>query len=214
MKYMNLVMDDFHHAHAHSLRLMCIEECGEFFANSYVGDYALTRTGNTEETRNGDVTRTITGNVNESIENGSVTINNNLMAKKTTEVISGNQDYVATVSGNVTETSTITGNYTQLITAATASTTVSGNLNWIKSAESQFVSGMCTELFGGVKAIANSGFVSDLYRGGKYENHAGILINDGKTKNESINVTINNYSQTLVVKTNVSITNAKLTMVC
>src|SRR5690606_2214984 len=87
MKYMNLVIDDFYHAHAHSLRLMCIEECGKFFANSYVGDYALTRTGNTEETRNGDVTRTITGNVNESIENGSVTTNNNLMGKTVTEMM-------------------------------------------------------------------------------------------------------------------------------
>src|SRR5690554_3323738 len=87
MKCMNLVIDDFYHAHAHSLRLMCIEDCGKFFANSYVGDYALTRTGNTEETRNGDVTRTITGNVNESIENGSVTINNNLMGETVTEMM-------------------------------------------------------------------------------------------------------------------------------
>src|SRR5690606_27168567 len=47
----------------------------------------VTRTGNTEESRNGDVTRTITGNVNESIENGSVTINNNLMGKTVTEMM-------------------------------------------------------------------------------------------------------------------------------
>src|SRR5690606_9178323 len=87
MKCMNLVMDDFYHAHAHSLRLLCVEECGKFVANSYVGDCALTRTRNTEKKRTSDVTRTITGNVNESIEYGSVTINNNLMGKTVTEMM-------------------------------------------------------------------------------------------------------------------------------
>src|SRR5690606_16017326 len=53
----------------------------------HAGDYALTRTGTTEESRTGDVTRTITGNVTESIENGSVTINNNLMGKTVTEMM-------------------------------------------------------------------------------------------------------------------------------
>src|SRR5690606_41424410 len=87
MKCMNLVMDDFYHAHAHSLRPLCIEGCGDLVANSYAGDYALTRTGNTEETRTGDVTRTIAGNVTESIKNGSVTINNNLMCKTVTAMM-------------------------------------------------------------------------------------------------------------------------------
>src|SRR5690606_29376425 len=89
MKCMNLVIDDFYHAHAHSLRLMCIEECGKFFANSYVGDYALTRTGNTEESRTGDVTRTIIGNVTESISGGAVEIKNEIDGKTVTEKITG-----------------------------------------------------------------------------------------------------------------------------
>src|SRR5690606_9955703 len=89
MKCMNLVMDDFYHAHAHahSQRLLSTEGCGSFVTSSQAGDYTLTRTGNTEETRTGDVTRTITGNVTESIENGSVTINNNLMGKTVTEMM-------------------------------------------------------------------------------------------------------------------------------
>src|SRR5690554_5999116 len=103
MKCMNLVMDDFYHAHAHSLRPLCIEGCGDLVANSYVGDCALTRTRNTEKKRTGDVTRTITGNVNESIENGSVTINNNLMGKTVTEMMPAG-DYKTEITAKSYET--------------------------------------------------------------------------------------------------------------
>src|SRR5690606_11393307 len=102
MKCMNLVMDDFYHAHAHSLRLMCIEECGKFFANSQAGDYTLTRTGNTEESRTGDVTRTITGNVTESISGGAVEIKNELDGKTVTEKVTG--DYKTEITAMNYET--------------------------------------------------------------------------------------------------------------
>src|SRR5690606_252883 len=49
--------------------------------------YKLTRKGNTEETRTGNVTSTTIGNGTESIKNGSVTINNNLMGKTVTEMM-------------------------------------------------------------------------------------------------------------------------------
>src|SRR5690606_25422009 len=95
--------------------------------------YKLTRKGNTEETRTGNVTSTTIGNVTESIKNGSVTINNNLMGKKTTEVISGNQDYVATVSGNFTENLAVTGNYSKVIAASAISEVNTGAQTQVKS---------------------------------------------------------------------------------
>src|SRR5690606_35784327 len=53
----------------------------------HAGDYALTRTCNTDESRTGAVTITITGNVTERIGNGTVAINNNLMGKIVTEMM-------------------------------------------------------------------------------------------------------------------------------
>lgn len=49
--------------------------------------------------------------------------------------------------------------------------------------------------------------------GGKAETHHSPLLQGGKLKNEKMDVTINNYSQTVVTKTNINVINAKITMV-
>src|SRR5690606_2693185 len=102
MKCMNLVIDDFYHAHAHSLRLLCVEECGTSVTSSQAGDYALTRTGRPEEGRTGDVTRPMTAEVTESIENGSVTVNNNQMRKTVPDQVTG--DYKTEMTAMSLET--------------------------------------------------------------------------------------------------------------
>src|SRR5690606_7683061 len=133
-----------------------------------------------EETRTGDVTRTITGNVTESIENGSVTINNNLMGKKTTEVISGNQDYVATVSGNFTENLAVTGNYSKVITASAISEVNTGAQTQVKSDENKTILGMDYETYCGVKLSLSLAVNFDLFAGQKTEIYAGPKIVDKK----------------------------------
>src|SRR5690606_31964478 len=102
MKCMNLIMDDFHHAHAHSLRLLCIEGCVDLVVKSQAGDYTLTRTGKTEESRTGNVTSTTIGNVTESISGGAVEIKNELDGKTLTEKVTG--DYKTEITAMNYET--------------------------------------------------------------------------------------------------------------
>src|SRR5690606_24725939 len=154
MKCMNLVMDDFYHAHAHahSQRLLSTEGCGSFVTSSQAGDYTLTRTGNTEETRTGDVTRTITGNVTESIENGSVTINNNLMGKTVTEMMPAG-DYKTEITAiNYETTFVVNGERKEMDMSPKFDAWWMGSVSKnIVAGRLDFDHGFVTETFAGIK---------------------------------------------------------------
>src|SRR5690554_2691293 len=120
------------------------------------GDYALTRTGNTEETRTGDVTRTITGNVNESIENGTVAINNNLMGKTVTEMMPAG-DYKTEVTAMNYET-------TFVVNGERKEMDMSPKFDawWMGSLSANYVN---------PRMALDYGFVSETFAGIKNSNH-------------------------------------------
>ncbi len=150
---MNLVMDDFYHAH--SLRLLCVEECGNFVTSSQAGDYALTRTG--------DVTKTITGNVTESIENGSVTINNNLMGKTVTEMMPDG-DYKTEVTAKNYETMFMINGEHKVMDMSLKSTKYVGGLLDVTYAQPRTINDINPffEIFLGVKNGFVAGMSSDV----------------------------------------------------
>src|SRR5690606_38455499 len=183
MKCMNLVMDDFYHAHAHahSQRLLSTEGCGSFVTSSQAGDYTLTRTGNTEETRTGDVTRTITGNVTESIENGSVTINNNLMGETVTEmmptgdykteVTAMNYETMFMVNGERKEMD-MSPKFDQWWMGSVSKNIVAGRLD--------FDHGVVTETFAGAKNSNHLAVSGGIYVGARAHLYVGPKIVDKK----------------------------------
>ena len=120
------------------------------------GDYALTRTGNTEETRTGDVTRTITGNVNESIENGTVAINNNLMGKTVTEMMPAG-DYKTEITAMNFET-------TFVVSGERKEMDMSPKFDawWMGSLSANYVN---------PRMALDYGFVSETFAGIKNSNH-------------------------------------------
>src|SRR5690554_2775624 len=176
MKCMNLVMDDFYHAHAHSLRPLCIEGCGDLVANSYVGDCALTRTRNTEKKRTGDVTRTITSNVNESIENGSVTINNNLMGKTVTEMMPAG-DYKTEVTAMNYETMFMVNGEHKVMDVSTKKTVIDLGITDLvfDSPRSTTDANIVSETFLGGRLINNFGLHYERFVGARHVAAFGIL---------------------------------------
>src|SRR5690606_38629073 len=179
MKCMNLVMDDFYHAHAHSLRPLCIEGCGDLVANSYVGDCALTRTRNTEKKRTGDVTRTITSNVNESIENGSVTINNNLMGKTVTEMMPAG-DYKTEVTAMNYETMFMVNGEHKVMDMSTKKTVIDLGITDLvfDSPWSTTDANIVSETFVGVKNSNHFAACYGFHIGSQAECYAGPKIVD------------------------------------
>jgi len=173
---MNLVMDDFYHAHAHSLRPLCIEGCGYLVANSYVGDCALTRTCNTEKKRTGDVTRTITGNVTESIENGSVTINNNLMGKTVTEMMPAG-DYKTEVTAMNYETMFMVNGEHKVMDVSTKKTVIDLGITDLvfDSPRSTTDANIVSETFLGGRLINNFGLHYERFVGARHVAAFGIL---------------------------------------
>jgi hypothetical protein len=73
--------------------------------------------------------------------------------------------------------------------------------------------GTYTSTFAGGYIDAKLALAAESFVGGKAETHQGPLLQGGKLKNEKMNVSINNYSQTLITKTNINVINAKITMV-
>ena len=208
---MNLVMDDFYHAH--SQRLLSTEDCGSFVTSSQVGDYTLTRTGNTEESRTGDVTGTITGNVNESIENGSVTINNNLMGKTVTEMMPAG-DYKTEVTAMNYETMFMVNGEHKVMDMSTKKTVYDLAI---------------TDLtFSNPRSTTDANIVSETFLGVKNSNFLGASLDTrmsvkveavdkgpviGKKAQEIVNINIScvSYSST-IIKSKICINNSNLIM--
>src|SRR5690606_27185268 len=127
------------------------------------GDYILRRNGKTEETRNGDVTRTITGNVTESIENGSVTINNNLMGKTVTEMMPAG-DYKTEVTAMNYETMFMVNGERKEMDMSLKSTKFLGGIFDVTYAQPRTVNDInpFSEIFLGVKTGFVAGMRSDV----------------------------------------------------
>jgi len=191
---------------------MCIEECGKFFANSYVGDYILTRTGNTEESRTGDVTRTITGNITESIESGSVTINNNLMGKTVTEMMPAG-DYKTEVTAMNYETMFMINGEHKVMDMSNKKTVYDLAFTDLTfgSPRSTTDANIVSETFLGMK---NSNFIGASYEtrlSVKYLREAGPVIGDSNLKIEKNEISVE-ARRSIVVKSDSVIVNSRLIM--
>src|SRR5690606_30869500 len=138
----------------------------------HAGDYTLTRTG--------DVTRTITGNVNESIENGSVTINNNLMGKTVTEQVTG--DYKTEITSMNFET-------TFVVNGERKEMDMSPKFDawWMGSLSANYVNprmaldyGVVSETFAGIKNSNHLAASGGIYVGARADLYVGPKIVDKK----------------------------------
>src|SRR5690606_17772534 len=145
----------------------------------HAGDYALTRTGNTEENRTGDITRTITGNVNESIENGSVTINNNLMGKTVTEMMPAG-DYKTEVTAMNYETMFMVNGEHKVMDMSTKKTVIDLGITDLvfDSPRSTTDANIVSETFVGVKNSNHLAACFGFHIGAKAECYAGPKIVD------------------------------------
>src|SRR5690606_29928407 len=145
------------------------------------GDYALTRTGNTEETHTGDVTRTITGNVTESIENGSVTINNNLMGKTVTEMMPAGDYKTEVTAMNYEATFVVNGERKEMDMSPKF------DAWWMGSLSANYVNprmaldyGFVSETFAGIKNSNHLAASGGIYVGARADLYVGPKIVDKK----------------------------------
>lgn len=176
--------------------------------------------GDQTEVLTGDITSEMTGDTAETIT-GNITLD---LIGDTTETITGNLD--TTLTGDTTET--ITGNTTTTMMGDTTTThqgnqtittmgdiinTHTGSINHSDLNTTYTNSGTYTSTFVGGYIDAKLALAAESFMGGKAETHHGPLLLGGKLKNETMNTVINNYSQTLITKTNINVINAKITMV-
>jgi type VI secretion system secreted protein VgrG len=168
------------------------------------GNFTSEMTGDTDETITGNITSNVTGDTAETIMgNVETTLTGDI-----TETITGNTnttkmgDDTIMHTGNQTITTMgdIINNHTGSVTNSDLNTTYSNM-------------GTYTSTFAGGYIDAKLALAAESFMGGKAETHQGPLLQGGKLKNEKMNVSINNYSQTLITKTNINVINAKITMV-
>src|SRR5690606_24448425 len=142
--------------------------------------YKLTRKGNTEETRTGNVTSTTIGNVTESIENGTVTINNNLMGKTVTEKVTG--AYKTEITAKSYET-------TYVVNDERKEMDMSPKFDqwWMDSLSAYYVNprfaldyGVVSETFGGIKNSIRLAASGGIYVGARADLYVGLKIVDKK----------------------------------
>jgi len=148
------------------------------------GDMAHIQTGNHTSEITGDVTTTVTSGtatVEESIAGGAVTKSIMGASEDTLEkTITGDITETITAAGKMAITITAATEYTSMITAPTLKQTTTGNMDWIKSAESQLVLGMHTDNFMGAKFANSLALVSENFAGVKMATYAGPKIDDKK----------------------------------
>ena len=175
--------------------------------------------GDQTEVLTGDITSEMTGDTTETIT-GDITLD---LIGDTTETITGNLD--TTLTGDTTET--ITGNTTTTMMGDTTTshqgnqtiTTLgdiienhTGSITTSDSGETHTSMGASTDTFLGIKQETFIGIAQENLVAGKINTNKSFLIENGKLKTDKQDVTINNYKNTLIVKTKVNIVNAKINM--
>ena len=97
-----------------------------------------------------------------------------------------------TITGDITETITAGGKmaititavteYNKMVTAPMAKETITGNFDWIKSAQNQTVYGICSDNFFGMKSSFQGALVQESFGGVKIATHSGALIENKQGK--------------------------------
>lgn len=147
---------------------------------NHEGDMIHAQSGNHTSEITGDKTETITSGaatVEQSISGGAITNTITGASEETTEkTITGDITETITSAGNIAITVTAAAEYNKMVTAPTAKETVTGNLDWIKSAENQTVLGMCSDNYMGMKSSFLGGMTQESFGGIKIATHSGLLI--------------------------------------
>ena len=148
------------------------------------GDMEHGQTGNHYSKITGDVSTTVTSGVatvEESIAGGAVTKTITGASEDTLEkTITGDITETITSAENIAITVTAAAEYSQTITAPSVKKTVTGNVDWIKSAENQLVMGACFDTYLGGKITTTGGVVNEIFGGAKLATYAGPKIDDKK----------------------------------
>lgn len=181
------------------------------------GDMAHIQTGNHNSEITGDSTTKVTSGaatIEESISGGAVSKSIVGASEETIEkTITGDITETIASAGKVAITVTAATEYTSMITAATIKNTTTGNMDWLQSAESKVVLGLCTDSYGGVKQSNFAGVLQENFIGGKINTNKSFEVENGKLKTDKQETVINQYKTTNVMKTNINVINAKITMV-
>ncbi len=173
------------------------------------GDITSEHTGNTCELINGNIDSEINGDITEKIT-AKAKIESTTKSPMIIENIEGEQ--VVTIKGNIIETHndgdcafSRIGATTETFMGAKASATLTG--------EAHIASGLVTTTFLGGYNTNAAPFASENFAGVKYNFVKCAEFENGKLKQDKADVTINNYSKTVITKTNINIVSMKMTII-
>ncbi|MGR6874865.1 hypothetical protein ACU6U9_21845 [Pseudomonas sp. HK3] len=173
---------------------------------AHTGNITSVMTGDTDETIKGNTTSSIKGNIDETIKGDITTIHNG----NVTETLTGDQ--TVTLMGNVMETHN-QGDVTSSRVGATSETYMGAKSSATFSAETHTALALVANNYNGGYANLTIAAAAEVFLGAKAETHHGPLIQGGKLKAEKNDITINNYSKTVITKTNISMVKATIVMV-
>ncbi len=167
----------------------------------------------------------MTGEQKTKVISGTATVEESIAGGAVSKSIMGaTEDKLEkTITGDITETITVTGKiaanitaaveFNEIITAPIIKQTRTGNSDWLKSAESQLVLGMCSDSYGGIKQSNFTGLLQENFIGGKINSNKSFEVVNGKLKTDKQQTVINQYKTTVITKTKINVINAKITMV-
>jgi Rhs element Vgr protein len=171
---------------------------------AHIGNLTNVMTGDTEETITGNMTSDLTGDTTQTITGNIDTT----LTGDTTETITGNT--TTTKMGD--DTVTHQGNQT-ITTVGDIVSNHTGSITSSDSGETHTSLGLTQETFLGGKQDNFFGVAQENLIAGKLNTNKSFVIENGKLKQDKQEVTINNYKTTIVIKTNINVVNAKITMV-
>jgi hypothetical protein len=181
--------------------------------------------GDMKHVQTGSVTSEITGDQDTKIVSGTATVEESISGGAVSKTIMGaSEDTLEkTITGDITETITTAGKmaititaateYNKMITAPIAKETVTGNFDWIKSAQNQTVLGICTDNFFGMKSSFLGAIVQESFGGVKIATHSGALIENKQGRIGKNQMSIEDVKSVCMDKSLTRIQKANLIMI-